>query len=386
MGRRMLTILAIGLFAWLQVTVPSILADDPAKVLLNRDVEFSATDVLQGFEELSGRLDIPLEACYESDLEAISAGTTQTFYHNLGGDPSFYLVFVYGYNNYGYHQANYGTTLYYAFPYYRWAGLEWQQLTSTSITVHRAPDDDHVSVPENKRWDKVKIVILKIGIPAPRGIPYVSHRAKVFNLSPDQEVVYKHNLGGDPEDYMIYTYGYNSKGSHHTNYGTNAIQFIPTEKWVGFEWYELTSTSITLYRTENDDELSDLAKHWDSVILFMIHIDKDRFTPPYIPFQNAYKNEVVIYPGQELVLPHGLGGDSFWYLVHVYGHNIHGYHQANYGTNSFDPPYPFKWCGFEWQELTPYTIKLIRGADDSDPDIPFEKRWDMASVLLVRLF
>lgn len=340
-------------------------------------------DVLLG--DLEQRFDIPFEDYYDSGLQSISAGSCKTFYHNLGGDPEIYFVYVYGFNSHGYHHGNYGTTAYYQFPKYRWMGLEWQQMTSTSITVCRAPDDGDASVPDAKKWDMVRVFIIKPGLNTTRGIPYVSHRAELFSIQPGGTLTYNHNLGGDPGQYMIYLYGYNTQGSHHANYGTNVIKFTPIEQWVGAEWQELTPTSIKLIRAEHDDVLVD-AKQWDTFALFMIRIDVDRYTPPYIPLHSAYLAQPDINPGDKITLYHGLGGIPFWYLVHVYGYNSYGYHQANYGTNSYKQMLSVKWCGAEWQELTDSTITLIRAAEDINPPIPPEKLWETMSVLFVRLF
>jgi len=378
--RKLLFILTVLIFAsGFQALSPGIFASESQALSLGSE------EPLNQLDAIGQRFDIPFEAYYDSGLQTIAAGATKTFYHDLGDDPSIYFVYVYGYNSHGYHHGNYGTTEHYQLPNYRWMGLEWQQLTPTSITVHRAPDDDDLGVPEEKKWDMVRVLILKPGLNTSRGIPYMAHRAKLFSINPGDSLTYNHYLGGDPGQYMIYLYGYNSKGLHHANYGTNAIQFLPIEKWVGAEWQELTPTSIKLIRAADDDTLTP-KKHWDTFVLFMIRIDVDRFTPPYIPLHSAFLSQPDVSPGQEMTLYHGLGGIPYWYFIHIYGYNNQGYHQANYGTNSYYKFPSVRWCGSEWQELNSSTLKLIRGADDTGPDIPPEKLWDTTSVLLVRLF
>jgi hypothetical protein len=182
---------------------------------------------------------------------------------------------------------------------------------------------------------------------------------------------------------LIYVYGYNSKGVHQANYGTNASQFLPAEDWIGVEWQELTPSSIKLVRAADDDTAGP-EKTWDSIVLIMLKVDLDSYDPPYIPFKDAYLYKGPINPGQELSLYHGLGGIPLWYMVHVYGYNSYGYHQANYGTNSYGSP--IDWCGAEWYGMGPNTIKIYRASGDTNPPVPLEKLWEEVNVLMVRVF
>jgi len=96
---------------------------------------------------------------YESSWYSISEGSTHSFYHNLGGDEDEYIVIVDGKNSHsggGIHQSNLGTT--YIPAYLSWVGLEWYGLTSSKITVERAPQDNQ----GNKHdWDQVRVRIIK---------------------------------------------------------------------------------------------------------------------------------------------------------------------------------------------------------------------------------
>jgi len=329
---------------------------------------------------------IPLVDFYVSGLTTITAGTSHTFTHDLGGDPGTYLVYLYGHNDHGYHQANYGTNPFYVFPSYRWMGVEWQQLNDKTITVVRAPDDDINAVGEVVRWDQVSVVILRLG-PSPRGISYAGYYTppSSISLDPGDKVTLYHGLGGDPRYYLVYVYGCAGQEYHQANYGTNPALLLPSEKWIGLEWKELNDTTITLHRAP-DDTLTYTAaeKLWDRVNVLIIKWNPFSSSPPYVPLRDYVADDVSLpISDPEVTYGHGLGGDPGTYLVHIYGKYNDSYHQANYGTNPFDFPW-WKWMGFEWQEMNSSTIKLIRAPQDNHALVPPEKQWNVARVIMIR--
>lgn len=100
---------------------------------------------------------------YNSGWQEIDPGTANaiTLYHGLGGDPSKYIVLLYG-KNYsgGIHQANYGTSsAYFVGLGNKWYGCEWDKLTAGSIRVTRAPDD--LDVAPEKWWEEFRVRIIK---------------------------------------------------------------------------------------------------------------------------------------------------------------------------------------------------------------------------------
>ncbi len=101
---------------------------------------------------------------YNSGWVHITAGQARVLHHNLGGDISKYIVCVEGSPNqsgFPIHRANFGTASFrYNLVWYE-VGLEWYDLTDSSITVHRASDDNAVVMPEHKRWNYVRVRILK---------------------------------------------------------------------------------------------------------------------------------------------------------------------------------------------------------------------------------
>ena len=76
-----------------------------------------------------------------------------------------------------------------------------------------------------------------------------------------------HSVGGDISDYIVIMDGRASGSTrwHQANFGTNPVSWIP-ERWVGAEWYNLTSTQITVCRGDfdNDDSVP-TNKQWDYI-------------------------------------------------------------------------------------------------------------------------
>ncbi len=124
---------------------------------LRDDLKVDGKAVVTGRVEVD--TSIKFEFDYEPDWFSISAGGEVTLTHNLGGEPSKYIVFLYGRNSYGIHQMNYGTVSFGLTD--KWAGCAWYKLTSSTITIRRAADDDDSLIPTSKRWNEVKVRILK---------------------------------------------------------------------------------------------------------------------------------------------------------------------------------------------------------------------------------
>jgi len=114
-----------------------------------------------GDVKVKGALDLDgeIKMSYDTSWVDIDEDDIVTLDHNLGGDPTKYVVLLYGKStNGGIHQANYGTNSPHALSE-KWYGCEWYGLTSSQIKVKRAPDDDEVG--NDKDWDKFSLRILK---------------------------------------------------------------------------------------------------------------------------------------------------------------------------------------------------------------------------------
>ncbi len=95
---------------------------------------------------------------YNSGWLSMTEGQIRTITHSLGDDEDDYVIYMDGKSSNGskIHQANFGTA--YCGVGCGWIGCEWYDLTSSSIKVKRADDDNTGSV---KDWDYVRIRIIK---------------------------------------------------------------------------------------------------------------------------------------------------------------------------------------------------------------------------------
>jgi hypothetical protein len=90
---------------------------------------------------------------FVSDWLSVSPGGTRTVSHNLGGYVEKYIVYLDGKNSNGIHQSNYGTAAFGTIE--KKYGCEWHSLTTSSIKVTRAQDDDEASQP----WEHFRVRI-----------------------------------------------------------------------------------------------------------------------------------------------------------------------------------------------------------------------------------
>jgi len=103
---------------------------------------------------------IKFEFDYESPWFSITPGECEPKTHDLGGDPSKYIVYLYGKSSDGgIHQVNYGMDCARYAGVIRCYGCWWKGLTSSEITVCRAADDDDVG--SSGDWYRAKVRILK---------------------------------------------------------------------------------------------------------------------------------------------------------------------------------------------------------------------------------
>lgn len=90
-----------------------------------------------------------------------------------------------------------------------------------------------------------------------------------FSISAGQTKTITHGLGGHDSLYIVLVYGKSDDGNgwHQGNFGTSAVNVAFTQ-WIGLEWYNLNSNSITVERGNADNQ--DTAKDWDKVWIRII--------------------------------------------------------------------------------------------------------------------
>jgi hypothetical protein len=142
--------------------VPSIPSGDWAgyfngDVRVAGDLDVSGSTTIDDDLSVGGTIKLTFD--YESAWTGISPDGCVTLTHNLGGDPSKYVVYLYGKStDGGIHQTNYGMDCA-KYVVMKCFGAWWRSLTSTQITVCRASDDDEVG--SSGDWYRAKVRILK---------------------------------------------------------------------------------------------------------------------------------------------------------------------------------------------------------------------------------
>jgi hypothetical protein len=130
------------------------------------DVRIQDDLLVGGDADVNGDLDVggmlKLTFDYESPWTSITPGNDHLFTHSLGGNEDKYIVFLEGKNSDGILQMHSGHVSWYqVVGGAKWAGCAWYKLNNSTITVRRGEDDEDALIPASKRWDQVRIRILK---------------------------------------------------------------------------------------------------------------------------------------------------------------------------------------------------------------------------------
>jgi hypothetical protein len=200
--------------------------------------------------EVRVRIWITPAADYESGWIGIEAdGGLKEIEHNLLGDPHDYIVDMqfkdidqYGL---GVHQFRYGMNYTYMgsfdlFP--ESTGALWSNLGSESIWVARGKDDEVVHQLRIRIWEVVD----------------PNYDSGWMNLEKGKTKSFTHNLGGNPDHYVVdfqfYDSKYSGMGINHQYFGGNEFTTSDGMTWetMGASWSNLTNTGISIQRRSND--------------------------------------------------------------------------------------------------------------------------------------
>ncbi len=186
---------------------------------------------------------------YDSGWVALNQNQTKTLSHNLGGNPDDYVVDMQyksdssGINQRYYGGADFGATAFGGTRENDRVGAYWRSLTASAITVYRRPEDDYAPQVRIRIWVK----------------PTPDYDSGWVALNQNQTKTLSHNLGGNPDDYVVdMQYKSDSSGINQRYYGGadfGATAFGGTREndRVGAYWRSLTASAITVYRRPEDD-------------------------------------------------------------------------------------------------------------------------------------
>jgi hypothetical protein len=168
-------------------------------------------------------------------------------------------------------------------------------------------------------------------------------------INPGQTLSFNHNLGGDPDDYVVGLMFLDTAaggfGINRRNYGGMEVN----GDWSGAHWQNLTANSIEVYR-QPDDDAADRIR---------ISVGVAASAPDY---DSGWLD---INPGQTMTISHNLGITATDLTVSLwFSGTVRGIHQFAYGGLAVDGPQ--KMLGAHWQNLTDNTVEVIRHPDDTD--------------------
>ncbi len=300
---------------------------------------------------LSGGMAFGGGPLYDSGWVSLTPDTSRTLTHNLGGNTDDYVV-VMDYkadNSNGINQRYYGGADFGsnpapgASPEDR-VGAYWRTLTDSTIAVYRRPDDIYADYVRIRIWVD----------------PYPDYDSGWVSLGAGAAATtLTHNLGGDPDDYVVDMQyrasgsGVNQRYYGGADFGAKSFGGSRENDRVGAYWRTLTSSTISLFRRAEDNYASEVR----------IRI----WVRPRPTYDSGW---VTLSPNQAKTLVHNIGGDADNYLVDMqYRSSGSGVNQRYYGGADFgdNPPggmSPGDRVGAYWRTLTDSSITVYRRPED----------------------
>jgi hypothetical protein len=289
----------------------------------------------------------------------INPGQTLTLTHNLGGAVEDYQVQLWFLDlplgqGYGINIFGYGGIEAEGFHY----GTYWQNLTPTTIEVVRGPVDGTA--------DRVRVWIWK-----PSPAPDVC--TDWLDATPGDFTQAVHQLGGDPEEYVISLWFKDGSGRiHQQGYGGLEDAGTPT----GAYWADPTVSYIPVYRFPGDSFVDQVR------VCVAIPDDPPAYDSGWWP----------IAPGTTLTLTHNVGGSVNGYIVDLEFYDVEafGIHVVGLGGDFLDPPPPGDGAdsiehGAHWQNLTTSAIEVVRQDQDIYVDQVRVRIWQRKATVFLPL-
>lgn len=294
-------------------------------------------------------------ATYDSGWVNINPDQAITLNHNIGGNVDDYLIDmlyrtpdVNGINNRYLGGADFGSNPAPGHLVDDRVGAYWRSLTTTSLTIYRRPEDDYAP--------QVRIRIFRFW-----DIPSPDYDSGWVNVALDTAKTLNHNLGGDPNTYLVNTQyrshtidGINLRYYGGSDFGNKITLGSPNDR-VGAYWRSLTNTSISIYRRPEDT-----------------YAEQMRIRIWRTPKPDYDSGWIAKAPGEAAtVLNHNLGGNyqSDYFVDFEYrnagdGINQRYYGGADFGTLAFGGGSENVRTGAYWRSLGGQSVSIYRRPDD----------------------
>ena len=291
---------------------------------------------------------------YDSGWVSLETDQSKTLVHSLGGDTDEYFVdMAYrsagsGINRRYYGGADFGATALGGTVEDDRVGAYWRNLTDSTISVYRRPDDIYAY--------EVRIRIWRM--------PRADYDSGWVSLGQGAGSVLTHDLGGDYWDYLV-DLQYRSPGSD-TNqryfggadFGATAFGGGHDDERAGAYWRSLDLSTVTVYRRPDDTYAPEVRlRIWRTA------------QPDY---ESGW---IVVSPDAVRVLSHGLSGNASHYLVNMlyYDESFNYINQRHLGGADFgaNPPSGYNEddrVGAYWRHLTSSGLSVYRRPEDGLAD------------------
>lgn len=163
--------------------------------------------------------------------------------------------------------------------------------------------------------------------------------------------IFTHNLGGNPDDYLVDLQAYNPIGGVHEYYlGSDSSYSFGHKDTLGYYWYNLNAASISVKRYNEDF----------SAVQVRVRI----WVVPDADYDSGWKP---IETTKELSLDHNLKGNPDDYVVDIQFNNLGGLgiNNCKYGMDTFfKDGVAITTQGAAWQKLTSNAIEVFRAEND----------------------
>ncbi len=270
---------------------------------------------------------------YDSGWVEMNPNSSKALFHNLGGNTDDYVVDVQLWDitemagDAGVHNRGLGADF-----AEKVRGVYWQDLTDTEITLVRTLSDPGAGAVRVRIWI----------------VPDVDYDSGWQHLDPGEQTTLTHNLGGDPEDYVVDmqflssnpAQGVNQLGLGGDDWGSGRVE--------GAFWHNLDPTFIRVKRNDDDASAADQVR-----IRIWRQPDAD-YDSGWQPIDDV------------LNLTHALGGPWHDFVVDLQFNDTNGawgLNQKGFGGDELSGFSPEQ-RGTYWTNLTANTVQVRRGADD----------------------
>lgn len=170
-------------------------------------------------------------------------------------------------------------------------------------------------------------------------------------IAPGTIRTFMHNLGGDPDDYVVELWFKDTDG----NLGINRRGYGAYEvggQWYGAHWQRLTSNTIQVRRLDQDEAADQIL-----VRVWVAPLSSGGYGSGWTS----------INPGQTITFSHSLGITNTDLSVGLwFSGTVRGIHQYSFGGLAIDGPGNTikKLIGAHWHNLTDNQVQVTRHPDD----------------------